>query len=76
MHMHVFFVKQRLLIFYFFFCKTIRKHRGKNKNKKHEKISYNAIPVKSENENSSVVSDSLQPHRLSMEFFRPKYWSG
>ena len=24
----------------------------------------------------SVVTDSLQPHCLSMEFFRQKYWSG
>ena len=24
----------------------------------------------------SVVSDSLQPHGLSMEFSRPEYWSG
>ena len=27
-------------------------------------------------ESHSVVSDSLQPHGLSMEFSRPAYWSG
>ena len=27
-------------------------------------------------ENCSVVSDSLQPHGLSMEFSRQEYWSG
>ena len=27
-------------------------------------------------ESHSVVSDSLQPHGLSMEFSRPEYWSG
>ena len=29
-----------------------------------------------ESESHSVVSDSLQPHGLSMEFSRPEYWSG
>ena len=28
------------------------------------------------NESRSVVSDSLQPHGLSMDFSRPQYWSG
>ena len=28
------------------------------------------------NESHSVMSDSLQPHGLSMEFSRPEYWSG
>ena len=32
--------------------------------------------VKSQNESGSVVSDSLRPHGLSMEFSRPEYWSG
>ena len=31
---------------------------------------------KSESESHSVMSDSLQPHGLSMEFSRPEYWSG
>ena len=30
----------------------------------------------SEGESRSVVSNSLQPHGLSMEFSRPEYWSG
>ena len=35
------------------------------------------IPCRSEvSESHSVVSDSLQPHGLSMEFSRPEYWSG
>ena len=29
----------------------------------------------SEQESHSVMSDSLQPHGLSMEFYRPDYWS-
>ena len=33
-------------------------------------------PPVSESESHSVVSDSLQPHGLSMEFSRPEYWSG
>ena len=31
---------------------------------------------KFESESRSVVSDSLRPHGLSMEFSRPEYWSG
>ena len=30
----------------------------------------------SESESCSVVSDSLQPHGLSMEFSRSEYWHG
>ena len=30
----------------------------------------------SESASHSVMSDSLQPHGLSMEFSRPEYWSG
>ena len=30
----------------------------------------------SESESHSVVSDSLPPHGLSIEFSRPEYWSG
>ena len=30
----------------------------------------------SESESSSVMSDSLRFHGLSMEFFRPEHWSG
>ena len=29
-----------------------------------------------ESESCSVVSDSLRPHGLSMEFSRPEYWIG
>ena len=29
-----------------------------------------------ESESCSVVSDSLQPHGLSLEFSRPEYWIG
>ena len=29
-----------------------------------------------ESESCSVVSDSLRPHGLSVEFSRPEYWSG
>ena len=32
--------------------------------------------TKSESESCLVVSDSLRPHGLSMEFSRPEYWSG
>ena len=31
--------------------------------------------MESESESRSVVSNSLQPHRQSMEFSRPEYWS-
>ena len=32
--------------------------------------------LESESESRSVLSDSLRPHGLSMEFSRPEYWSG
>ena len=32
--------------------------------------------LESESESHSVVSDSLKPHGLSVEFSRPEYWSG
>ena len=32
--------------------------------------------AQSESESRSVVSDSLRPHGLPMEFSRPEYWSG
>ena len=33
--------------------------------------------IHSESEVSrSVISDTLRPHGLSMEFSRPEYWSG
>ena len=32
--------------------------------------------IKSESESHSVVSDSLCPHGLSMEFSRPECWRG
>ena len=37
---------------------------------------YFRMKVKVESVSHSLVSDSLQPHGLSMEFFRQEYWSG
>ena len=34
------------------------------------------MKVKSESVSRSVLSDSLRPHGLSMEFSRQEYWSG
>ena len=39
-------------------------------------FSLGSYKLKSESESHSVVSDSLQPHGLCMEFSRPEYWSG
>ena len=41
-----------------------------------EKVSFHSNPKESESESHSVMSDSLGPHGLSMEFSRPEYWSG
>ena len=38
-------------------------------------LSYLLI-FKDESESCSVVSSSLVPHELSMEFSRPEHWSG
>ena len=39
-------------------------------------ISFKAYSFESESESQSVMSNSFQPHGLSMEFSRPEYWSG
>ena len=39
-------------------------------------LCFKAYSYESENESQSVVSNSLRSHGLSMEFSRPKYWSG
>ena len=40
-------------------------------------LDYPLIFMKSEGESGSIMSNSLQPHKLeSMGFSRPEYWSG